>query len=296
MTLQRQLDFARNFGLNIQHISPDKKLYRVPTIDKPRSKNGYYVSFANGIYCGDWMTGRKEFFSTKTGKLTAYDRKQIRQAKEEAEVIKRIIQIKAAALAKEIYCKSQNVNSHPYLIKKGVGPTELMRASFNELYIPLYNLSSMTIENIQRIKPDGTKLFLAGGKISGLGFVINKPELKKLNHNENTIYLAEGIATALTVAEQSNSFTVACMNAGNLLPVGIEIRRQYPTSHIIVAGDNDYKTSLKTGINTGVIKAQECAEAINASVSFPPLTQAQLEAGLTDWNDYIQSIMEVAND
>ena len=296
MTLERQLGFARNFGLNIQHISPDKKLHRVPTIDKPSSKNGYYVSFANGIYCGDWVTGRKEFFNTQTCKLTACERKQIRQAKEEAEIRRRKIQNKTAALAKEMYCKSQNVITHPYLAKKGVSPTELMKVSVNELYIPLYNLSSMKIENIQRIKSNGTKLFLTGGKITGLGFVINAPKTRLMFNDGDTIYLAEGVATALSVAEQSNCFTIACMNAGNLKPVGIELRKQYPTAQIIVAGDNDYKTYLKTGENIGVIKAKECAEAINARVSFPPFTQAQLEAGLSDWNDYVQAIREVEND
>lgn len=296
MSIQAQLDFALNFGLIVQNIVSDGKLHRVPTIDKPLSKNGYYVCHESGCLNGNWRTGQEEFFSTKTGKLTVYDWKQINQAKELAQAEKRFEQAKAAVLAREMYGKAKSVITHSYLTKKGVSPTELMRVAYNELYIPLYDISSMQIENIQRIKANGTKLFLAGGKITGLGFVINKPELKLMFNDGDTIYLAEGVATALTVAEQSNCFTVACMNAGNLKPVGIELRKLYPTANIIVAGDNDYLTALETGKNTGVIKAQECAEAINASVSFPPLTQAQLESGLSDWNDYIQALGEVAND
>ena len=294
MSVQAQLDFARNFGLKVQHILSDTKLHRVPTIDKPRSKNGYYASFNNGIFCGNWATNQQEFFSTKSNKLTAYDLKRMNQAKEEVKIERRKAQIKAAILATKMYGNSQSINSHPYLTQKGVSPTELMRIAFNELYIPLYNLYSMKIENIQRIKPDGTKLFLAGGKITGLGFVINKSKLK-FNHKD-TIYLAEGVATALTVAEQSNCFTVACLNAANLIPVGVKLRKMYPKAQIIVAGDNDYRTSLKTHKNIGVIKAKECAEAINAKVSFPPFTQAQLEAGVSDWNDYVQALREVEND
>lgn len=296
MSIQAQLDYVRNFGLIVNNIISDAKLHRVPTVDKPLSKNGYYVSHENGIFMGNWATGQKEFFSTSTGKLTKFDWDKINQAKEQAKVKKRKAQAKAAIDAQAMFTKAQAVKSHPYLTRKGVNPTELMRVSYNELYIPLYDLWSMEIKNIQRIKPNGEKRYLTGGKVKGLCFVINQPKTRLMFNDGDTIYLAEGVATALTVAEQSDCYTLACMNAGNLLPVATQIRKNFPTANIIISGDNDYKTSLKTGKNTGINKAKECAEAINASVSFPPLTQTQLESGLSDWNDYVQALREVAND
>lgn len=120
------------------------------------------------------------------------------------------------------------------------------------------------IVNLQLIAPDGTKKYLTGGKKQGCFAIIG--ELT------DVILVAEGFATAATLFEQTGKMTVIAFDAGNLLVVATVIKRKYPQTDIIIAGDND-----ASGI--GQAKANEAAVAVGGKLLIPP------NAG-QDWNDY----------
>ncbi|GHU24039.1 hypothetical protein FACS189472_17060 [Alphaproteobacteria bacterium] len=55
----------------------------------------------------------------------------------------------------------------------------------------------------------------------------------------DTIVIAEGYATARSIAETTGLFTIAAMSACNMKVVALKIRGLFPYSDIIVAADND---------------------------------------------------------
>ena len=79
------------------------------------------------------------------------------------------------------------------------------------------------------------------------------------------VYVVEGFATGATVHEATHTYTVVAFDAGNLKPVALRLRREYPNAHIIIAADNDSGTEG----NPGLTKASDAAQVVDASVVFP---------------------------
>jgi hypothetical protein len=95
------------------------------------------------------------------------------------------------------------------------------------------------------------------------------------------IAIAEGYATAATVAKYGNASSVAAFDSGNLLAVATALYERWPDKRIMIAGDDDHKLEN----NPGRVKALEAAVAVNGMAIFPNLTAEQREKGMTDFND-----------
>ena len=200
--------------------------------------------------------------------------KELSQHRQAAKQAKTIIQQASPAPA-----------NHPYLIAKGIDPHGVLFGSFfsyhDNLVIPIYGTVGEfdgKAQSIQFIAPDGTKKLLKGGKKSGGYYPIQWVE-------DAVIVICEGFATGCTLAEhyaQTDSVIVA-FDAGNLIRIAKYFRHLYPTAEIIIAGDNDHQKERETGINTGVIKANEAAAAVRGKVSIPYFEPHQKGS---DWNDY----------
>jgi hypothetical protein len=95
------------------------------------------------------------------------------------------------------------------------------------------------------------------------------------------IAIAEGYATAATVAKYGDVPAVAAFDSGNLLAVATALHDRFPDKRIMIAGDDDHKLEN----NPGRVKALEAALAAHGMVVFPNSTAAQREKGLTDFND-----------
>jgi len=154
----------------------------------------------------------------------------------------------------------------------------------NNLLIPLINIgnNSGEILNIQSIYPDGTKRFMKEALVKGLCFPIGEQKT-----DIETLYIAEGFSTAATVHLLTKELVLAAMNAGNLKSVALLARKRWPTAKIVIAGDDDWCTKQRTGINAGFDKAREAAVAIGGFTCFPPFTESQRKENLSDWNDYL---------
>lgn len=147
-----------------------------------------------------------------------------------------------------------------------------LRQQGDVLLIPLVRDGQLV--NLQRIKPDGSKRFLFGGMVKGcyspLGIITAGQPL----------FIAEGWATAATIHADSGAAVAAGMNAGNLLPVGLRLKRQHPDAVLIVAGDDDRMTDG----NPGKTAANNAAAALGCGLVLPPWSGAEpLE--LSDFND-----------
>ncbi|MBN1903732.1 MAG: DUF3987 domain-containing protein [Deltaproteobacteria bacterium] len=133
------------------------------------------------------------------------------------------------------------------------------------------------IQSYQRIYPDGGKYNFKDGGMQGGFFIIPG--------NEGKPYIAEGIATALSVHEATGAIVFVTFSAGNLEAVAHIVRDKYPNAEIIIAGDDDHEKALKTGKNTGRIAAEAAARSIGAKVAFPLFTTGRGK----DFNDLHQT-------
>lgn len=103
------------------------------------------------------------------------------------------------------------------------------------------------------------------------------------------LVLAEGYATADTVAQLIGQPVIVAFDSGNLMEVAANLRARWPDRLMLVATDNDHlaeKTVLpngQPGVNVGLRKAQEVAENYGAGLMVPVFREA--EKG-SDWNDY----------
>ena len=147
---------------------------------------------------------------------------------------------------------------------------------------------------IQYIKEDGTKRFAKDSRKHGCFHVVgaaNATEgLQKLG-NSPVIAIAEGYATAATVAKYGNVPAIAAFDSGNLLAVATALHERWPDKGFMIAGDDDHKLEN----NAGRVKALEAAAAVNALAVFPQLSAEQREQGMTDFNDLGRAQPEVVS-
>jgi phage/plasmid primase-like uncharacterized protein len=95
------------------------------------------------------------------------------------------------------------------------------------------------------------------------------------------VVIAEGYATAATLAEHGKVPTLAAYDSGNLLSVATSIRERWPDKAIVIAGDDDH--GLEN--NPGREKALAAAEAVAGVAIFPNFSAEQRPQGFTDFND-----------
>ncbi|KII30215.1 topoisomerase [Pseudomonas fluorescens] len=250
--------------------------FRAPG-DKPNSLNGWYVLFLDGIASGaygSWKDGSSHTWSSREPKdahEAARVRERIEQARRQREAEQNQRQQQTAEWAQRWWGDARRADpEHAYLIAKSVRSHALRQRS-DELLVPLY--SGGVLVNLQRIALDGSKRFLYGGRIKGAYSPLGRMTPGK------PLCICEGWATGATLHE--SGYTVACaMNAGNLKPVALALRAEYPETEIIIASDDDRQTEG----NPGRTAANAAAAACGGLVTFPEWP-ADAPLTLTDFND-----------
>jgi phage/plasmid primase-like uncharacterized protein len=176
----------------------------------------------------------------------------------------------AADRAARIWREATPVDVHPYLKRKGIGPNGA-RQDCGHLVIPFVDLDGK-VWTLERIHVDGTKRFLAGGRLSGnfalVGFKGTAPE---------TIAIGEGWATACSVFEATGIPTVAAGSSTNLVAVCQVIRSAY-AGRMLISADDD---------SPGRTAAEAAALEVGGTVVLPCFGDNRPE-GAKDWNDLHQ--------
>jgi putative DNA primase/helicase len=184
-------------------------------------------------------------------------------------------QEQAAEKANRWWRQARHANpDHAYLIRKGIKPHNA-RQRGSELLIPLYFEGNLV--SLQRIKPNGEKRFLPGGRVTGC-----YSPLGKITPGD-PLYICEGWATGATIHEETGAAVACAMNRGNLLAVGEYLRQRCPEAVPIIAGDDDRETEGNPG-RTAAIRA---AKELGCGLVLPPWTGAEPQ-NLTDFNDLRQ--------
>lgn len=144
------------------------------------------------------------------------------------------------------------------------------------LVVPVTNEGELV--GLQFISPTGEKRFLFGTPVQGSWTLIgDQPK------EGQPIVVCEGFATGASIFEATGIVTAVAYNCGNLKSVAETIRIGFPTSKIIICGDNDQFTDG----NPGERKAKSAAAAVVADLripTFPP----NAEGKPTDFNDLFQ--------
>jgi len=199
----------------------------------------------------------------------------------------------ADRLNSELRSLPSGVEKTAYHEAKGIEPLPGAPVRNGDLLVAGYDVEGK-LWTIQYIKEDGTKRFAKDSRKHGCFHVVGAANsiegLQKLG-NSPVIAIAEGYATAATVAKYGNVPAVAAFDSGNLLAVATALHERWPGKGIMMVGDDDHKLEN----NPGRVKALEAAAAINGVAIFPELSAEQREQGMTDFNDLGQAHPEVVS-
>jgi phage/plasmid primase-like uncharacterized protein len=105
------------------------------------------------------------------------------------------------------------------------------------------------------------------------------------------VVIAEGYATAATLAKHRKVPTLAAYDSGNLLSVATALHQRYPDKAIIIAGDDDHRIEN----NPGREKALAAAEAVAGVAIFPRFAAEERAKGFSDFNDLATQSPEVVS-
>ena len=272
-------DFVKAHGFYAKIFEPGK-WHRCPTANHPHKKNGCYkMSIDNSVgWLKDWTSPGDLYIWKPDNQISKkpVDQSAIRKHTEN----ERRKEIHATLAAREYYKNSDPLKfSHPYLEKKGlsiIGCNRVRVDKYGNMVVPMTFAGK--ILSIQRIKPDGTKLFWKNAVTSRTFFLIERK-------NPVITILAEGLATGLTIFQAvHNSQVYVCFSASNMSKVAADIERH---GFGCIASDNDHVTAQRIGVNPGLTCAKKAAEILGIGISVP-------ECNGTDWNDFfIERIAEL---
>ena len=263
-------------------IIDDGVIHRFSASGKPRDDSGWYCLHSDGLAAGvfgDWREGfRQNWCSKSDDTITQAERQanreriQAMQRQREADLVLR--QTQAAHDAAKRWAAATPCTQHPYLTRKGIAPHGA-KIEGDNLLIPLRTTDG-TLHSLQTITPDGTKLFMPGGRVKGCYFSIGKPA--------GSVTICEGFATGASIHEAAGGAVAVSFNAGNLLDVATALRERYPALKIILAADDDHLTAG----NPGMTKAQAAALAVGGWLATPVWFPHDRGNKDTDFNDLHQ--------
>lgn len=233
-------DFARNHGLIIHSVIPDKWV-STPTEDHPKKRNGRYKFMGDHGWVQNWATMQKPAI-WKTDKPFKFTPEMIKSRKDaEAE---RADQALRAAKRAGWMLKNSFVETHPYLSSKGF-PEEKgavwLEDGKRSLIVPMRIDGKLV--GAQLINEQGEKKFLKGQISKGAFFLMDAKGLPMF---------CEGFATALSIRAVMISMKIrysiyVCFSAGNM-----EIVSRGVNGGVVIA-DNDLS-------NTGKDAAEKCGK------------------------------------
>lgn len=131
-----------------------------------------------------------------------------------------------------------------------------IRQNGNALLVPVRRIADDVVRGVQIITTDGAKRFSRGTQTAGCGWWTHRPAPV----HDGMIFIAEGVATAVTVAIATDAPTAAAFSAGNLPAVAVAVRERWPAAQIVIAADAD---------DAGRAAAAKAAAASGARVVVP---------------------------
>lgn len=166
-----------------------------------------------------------------------------------------------------------------YLDRKGVGAHGDIRFDGTDAILP-YRDAEGKIWTLQTIPAaEGrAKLYMKDARKEGCFFATGRLE------NGKTILVAEGYATAASLAELTGHTAVAAGDAGSLERVCQDLRARYPASLMVVCPDNDMAAVAAGKPNRGLDAGIDAANACGGHLAVPEFPEGTTGS---DWNDLV---------
>ena len=256
--------------------------------DRKNRRNGWARMYLDCIPAGTFGHWRLGINSTWSGhgdgrKLSPAEERQLKSEAMQARLRAKRELEKQQRRARSEVCEAWDQGrradpSHAYLTAKGLKPFGVLQQG-DDLLVPMLD-QSWRIWNVQRIKPNGFKLFYKGARTAGLFWphgLVNKDG----RASDGPIVVAEGYATAAAIWSHGPPCgVVAAMSAKNLKATAATMRAVYPDRELIVAADDDCHLAE----NTGLMLAREAAQAVGARLATPqPLShESRSQADFAD--------------
>jgi len=200
----------------------------------------------------------------------------------------RVAEAELAALsATDLWRRASKQGSSPYLARKGVLGEACRYLPGGELLVPLLRYDwprDQALRGVQRIKPDGGKMFTPGFAKAGCAVRLGDAV------DGFIILICEGYATGLTL-RMATQYTLAvyvALDAGNLQHVVPLVRSMHPTCRILICADDDYRTRDHAGAlnNPGRAAALKVAKTVvGCDLLWPIFPMAGRGPKDTDFND-----------
>jgi len=243
----------------------DGKIHRYhdPIHDKKGDKDSWFKGIANddgsfGGTVGRWPDLKANWHSRATREFSPEERaeyaRKMQEARQREKAARERLHAEVAQKAAALLRKTRPADADfPYLIRKGIGPHTLRQLS-QRLVVPLHDETGK-LWTLQYIDKDGEKRFHIDGRTSGCYWSIGPIPT-------DTILVAEGVATGITLFEASGLPVVCAMNAPNMRPVSVALRERYPNARFIFAADRDKSGAGERG-------AQAAVDAVGGTVIVP---------------------------
>lgn len=282
-TLSNFRDAIRAAGLEPPDAIEPGRLHRFPGNGKrPSNRAGWCLLFDDGLggCFGDWSSGLSETWQANRDKPFSRAERaaftcRVEDTKQQAEAERRTRQAEAASRAIAIWnAATLAPQNHPYLIRKRIRPHGA-RLHNGAVTLPVMDFTGK-LTSLQFIAADGGKLLLSGGRKQGC-FI---PVAGGMG-NPTRVIICEGWATGCTLAEdETAALVLAAIDAGNLETVALSARHRWPSTKLVITGDDDRQT---VG-NPGATKAKTAAIASGALLALPQWPE-DAPKHLTDFND-----------
>jgi len=224
------MEHAAAHGLIIERLVADGQWHRVPTTDHKHKRNGAYAFNGTHGAIQNWAT-MQDVAVWKPENNSTVDRHAYREQNRKAAIQQQKRHDAARHEAARIIRECIR-GTHPYLAAKGFPDAQGLIYD-DDLIIPMREFQNYGIVNgVQKIAPDGTKLFLPGTKAKGAAFIIAKGALRER-------WLVEGFATGLSVQAalldlRRQAEIIVTFSAGNLKYIAEMMKRP-----AYVFADND---------------------------------------------------------
>ncbi|MBC2651361.1 toprim domain-containing protein [Novosphingobium aerophilum] len=240
--------------------------------DKPGRRNGWAWLHLDGVPAGvfrHYRLGVRAVWraGSNSRSLSPAERRAIVAQARESEARRRAEteakQEAAAGIARDLWRRGRKADpAHGYLTRKGLPPFGI-RQHGEALIVPMVDCD-FRLWNVQRVYPNGRKLFLSGGRTDGL-FWLHGAFMQDGRPSAGPLVIGEGFATMAAVHHATGHGVVAAMSARNLETVARALRKLFPSRTLIVASDDDRHLSE----NIGLKAAQRAAESTGALLATP---------------------------
>jgi phage/plasmid primase-like uncharacterized protein len=289
-------------GLSLEdQLITDGRIHRYSVDAKKSKPDEWYVAYEgctsqNNPYLsctfGSWSKGEQYEYKSydQETRFNEYEKKELKQVVQNQRLkVEQEVKISYDTTAKEAQKLWDGYLEEPpskeyqkYAELKKINLIGGVRFGLNPwdypaIVIPIKN-SAGILRSLQYISLNkdakSHKSFLAGGEKKGNFHIIGN-----VTEQEESIFVAEGYATAVSIHEATNKPVVIAFDVGNLEPVIENINNKFPHLAITIAGDND---------DAGRKKALNAAIRFGCRTIFPMFAAEIQREGDNDFNDLYQ--------